>query len=69
MSRWDISLPINGDDVTQDSMMITQRLASANESNEENSQLLLGKEYQSFYKDPNGTSLLGETYSISIPRM
>ena len=68
MSRWDISLPVNGDDVTLDSTTISQRPAGVNESNEESSQLLFGKEYRSLYKDPNGASLLEETHSTSRPR-
>ena len=49
MSRWDIPLWVNGDDVTLDSTTVSIRLAGINESDEDCPQSLIGKDDRSLY--------------------
>ena len=50
MSRWDIPLRVNGDDVTLDSTTMSIRLAGVNDSDEDCPQSLIGKDNRSFYR-------------------
>jgi len=61
MSRWDISLRVNGDDVTLDSTMMSIRLAGVNESDDDCPQSLIGKDDRSFYGSELYVVIRGDT--------